>query len=111
MNRSAINSQRDRSYKRMLKSRPGTMQIKSGPVIPCGLTIGSDTRETADGGFTRVRTATVWVSRESLPVIPNLTARETVTLTQQGLEPEKFRLMESHSQSENHWLLRFFQTG
>jgi len=110
-----INRIRARAHKQMAGDRPGliafTGEDPEAIGIPCALRIGMDTREATDGGFSRIRTATVLVAKEDLPTLPDLETRPVVELTPFGRPAETFRVTEAHDQSASHWFLRCLQWG
>jgi hypothetical protein len=92
----------------MLADFPGTITFTddNSTALPCALVIGIEERETVEGGFSRVRSATVYIAKETLATLPNLETRPAVTLVQEDGETETMRVYENHAQSESHWLLR-----
>lgn len=106
MARSNISAARDRAYARMIADFPGTISISGGTALACAVVIGIEERETVDGGFSRVRSATIFISKTTLATLPDLQARAEVVVTPTDAQAETMRLFEQHDQSENHWLLR-----
>lgn len=111
MARSHINAARDRAFTRLLADYPGTLTFEGGSALDCAVVIGIEERETVDGGFSRVKSATVYIAKSELPTLPAMQDRTKVTLQPQDGTAETFRLFENHAQSENHWLLRCGQWG
>lgn len=103
------------AQRRLQADLPGTLQWINPPngvsadVVAVAVRIGVAEREAEPGGFSRVRTATVWVALADMPTIPDLETRCAADLVSGDQIAERFRLMEAHTQATGHWLLRFGQ--
>lgn len=110
-----INRIRAKAHQQMAGDKPGLIAFSEddpdATPLPCALRIGMDSREATDGGFSRIRTATVLVAKSDLPTLPDLETRPVVELTPLGRPTEKFRVMEAHDQSLDYWFIRCAQWG
>lgn len=110
--RERLRRQRGRSYTHLCQSYPGRVAfVESMPAadaaswLACAVEISTDTREATDGGFARVRTATIYIAHSLLPGdLGFLEQRPSIWVQQDGLQPERFRITEQHTQTD-HWRL------
>jgi len=109
--------QYSRAHTKRIARHPGTIALYDsetetfGAAIDCALVLGVSEREAQDGGFIRIRSATLHVALADIlaagETLPDFINRPRVKLTDcRTEETEEFTLYERHEQAPGYLLIR-----
>jgi len=93
-------------------THPGTYQLvdtepPTTEQLECSVAIGSSDREYGAGGFRRIRTASVLLSKELHPARPE--HDQKVRIQQEANDADDYKIIEFHEQLPDFWFIRCAQ--